>query len=170
MNQSFDTQLQVVLRALNDVVAPALSNAEKHVLEQIHLSIATLGFIASRLPQARRYHRMELSLFMALAEETATIAQSDLAKICSDLRIIRETGEEVLTQPEAEIEDYQLISRRLREHIAQLSTAAADTPCKVRLHEAILSGSAGIQLQSRLWCMPFGFELNPDELPAPAWL
>ncbi len=50
MNQAFDTQLQVVQRALGEVVLPALGGASGHVIEQLHLSMAALSFMQQRLP------------------------------------------------------------------------------------------------------------------------
>ena len=52
MIQTFDTQLEVSLRAMRDVVAPALNDAESHVLEQFGLVLATLEFMRHRLPYA----------------------------------------------------------------------------------------------------------------------
>jgi len=52
MNQSFETQVRIAIRALSDVIAPALAGADKHVVEQLQLTIATLGFVADRIPEA----------------------------------------------------------------------------------------------------------------------
>ena len=49
MIHSFDSQLQVALRALEEVVAPSLAGAEKHVVEQLMLAIVTIGFVKTRL-------------------------------------------------------------------------------------------------------------------------
>ena len=66
MNQSFDVQLQVSLRALNDIIVPTLvqTNADKHVIEQAQLVIATLSFLKLRLADARRFARAELRTYL----------------------------------------------------------------------------------------------------------
>lgn len=170
MIQSFDVQLQVALRALGEVVAPALYGAEKHVAEQLHLAMATLSFIKTRLPQARRYYRMELSSYMDLAMAAAELAQPHLPAESSELVHIVSTGKAALDDPEADIDGYEAITRDLRERITQLSSHAVGTPCHQALDHMILDRGGELLMQYRQWCAPFGFELKPDELPAEKWL
>lgn len=170
MIQSFDVQLQVALRALGEVVAPALQGAEKHVAEQLHLAIATLSFIKTRLPQARRYYRMELSSYMDLAIAAAELARPHLPADSEELGQIVSAGKAMLDDPEADIGDYEAITRSLRERITQLSSHAIGTPCHNELDHMILDRGGELLLQYRQWCAPFGLELKPDELPAAKWL
>ena len=169
MIQSFDTQLQAVLRALSEVVAPALSEAEKHVVEQLHLSLATLKFIKVRVPEARRFFRMELQSYMTLIGEAAAIAAVDLADQCCAIEDVIATGQAELERPESDFEDYQLITRRLREQLADLSSSADGKPCKQCLDAVILDRSEFLLLQNRLWVSPFGLEPNLEALPKAAW-
>ena len=119
MNLDFDVQLQVALRALNDVIAPALSGAEKHVVEQLHLAVATIGFVKARLPEARRYYRMELVQFIALATASAQVAGGD-----ASLEGTAREGEAALSDAEADIADYVAITRRLRDEVTALASRA----------------------------------------------
>ncbi|MGD9472370.1 MAG: hypothetical protein AB7G24_10310 [Novosphingobium sp.] len=170
MIKPFDTQLQVALRALNEVVAPALTGAEKHVVEQLHLTIATLGFVKERLPQARRYYRMELRSFLDLAAQAVTLAGVGLADACAGLDDCIGAAEALLLDPEADLPDYEAATGALRDGIARLSSEAAGTPRQQELERLILNGSRQIIEQSRVWCVPFGFEPAPDALPAAKWL
>jgi hypothetical protein len=169
MIQTFDEQLQVVLRALKDVVAPALTGAEKHVTEQLHLCMVTLSYVKTRLPDARRYFRMELSSYIALAEAAVGIAQGNLGPLVSKLSGDVAAGKAELQQSESDIEEYRAITMCLREQLAALSNAAVGTPCKETLDRMILEKSGDLLMQYRLWCAPFGFELKPEDLPKPAW-
>lgn len=170
MIQSFDVQLQVALRALGEVVAPALQGAEKHVAEQLHLAMATLSFIRTRLPEARRYYRMELSSYMELATAAAELAQPCLPAESEDLVQIVSSGKAMLDDPEADIADYEAITRDLRERITQISSHAVGTPCHEALDHMILDRGGELLMQYRQWCAPFGLEPKPDELPAAKWL
>lgn len=158
MIQSFDKQLQVVMRALREVVAPALGDAEKHVAEQVNLSIATLAFVAERLPDARRYYRWELSAYLDLARDLGAGGDAALAAFV-------EAGGAVLARPEADIADYEQVAHQGREAIA----AFAESDGSIAVERLILKRSAAIIDQQRQWCRPFGFELKPETLPAPAW-
>ena len=163
MNLGFDVQLQVALRALSDVVAPALSDAEKHVVEQLQLAMATISFVKARLPEARRYYRMELRHYLGLAGDAAEIASGD-----AQLKRIAEDGEAVLANPEADISDYEAITSRLRDEVTALASRA-DLDIRVKLDRLVLDKSGELFPQYRQWASPFGFELKPGSLPAPAW-
>ncbi len=163
MNLDFDVQLQVALRALNDVVAPALGGAEKHVVEQLHLAVATVGFVKARLPEARRYYRMELRHFIGLASSAAQAAGQDGA-----LNGVVREGEDALASAEADIADYVAITRRLRDEVTAL-VSRAQGEARVRLDKLVLDMSGELLPQYRQWALPFGLELKPETLPAPAW-
>lgn len=163
MIQGFDVQLQVILRALEEVVAPALGGAEKHVVEQLMLSIATIGFVKTRLPEARRFYRMELRSCIDLAKEAGRISGTD-----SLARAI-EAGESALADPEADIAHFETASRSLRDGVTALSHASVGQPHQAQLDAAILEKSGALVAQNRLWCAPFGFELQPENLPKPDW-
>lgn len=163
MNLGFDVQLQVALRALNDVVAPALGDAEKHVVEQLHLAVATISFVKTRLPEARRYYRMELRHYLGLAGESAEIAGG-----AARLEEIADEGEAVLKNPEADIADFEQITGRLRDEVTALASCA-DPDIRARLDRLVLEKSGELFPQYRQWVSPFGLEVNPEALPAPAW-
>jgi hypothetical protein len=169
MIQSFDTQLQVVLRALREVVAPALSGGAKHVVEQLHLSMATLEFMRGRMPHARRFSRQELQAYIALAEEVMRIVAPEQAASREQMASIVASAKSALDRPECENEDYQAVTRQLRERIAAATTAAVATPYESALEALIVRSSQDMLQQDRLWCVPFGFELKPEELPPPKW-
>ncbi len=164
MIQDFDTQLQVALRALEEVVAPALAGAEKHVVEQLMLSILTVGFVKQRLPEARRFYRMELRSCVNLAAEAAAICD-----VPESFRDALQKGEHALLDPEADLADFEACSRRLRDEVTALSHASAGSAHEARLEAAILQHCSALVAQQRQWCTPFGFELQPEKLPATAW-
>lgn len=160
----FDTQLQVSLRALQDVVAPAVAGAEKHAVEQLMLAILTIGFVKTRLPEARRFYRMELRSWIALARDVHAIADAE-----NGLASKVETAEAVLNDPDKDLADFELASRELRDAVTAASSAAVGKPQGGRIDAAILDRHGNMLAQSRQWCLPFGFELQPELLPKPAW-
>lgn len=164
MIQNFDAQLQVALRALEEVVAPALADGEKHVVEQLMLSIATIGFVKTRLPEARRFYRMELRSCVDLAAEATRIAGGP-----ETLNDAIDVGRGTLADPEADIADFEAASQRLRDGITALSLAAVGRQHQSALEAVILGRGGALLAQNRLWCAPFGFELQPESLPEPAW-
>lgn len=169
MIQSLDRQLQVVLRALTEVVAPALADAEKHVVEQLQLSIATLGFVAERMPDARRFARFELRTYADMADAVADAAAGEAADQASAVRASAAAGRALLDRADADAATIETAARACREEIAALSDAVHGTPAQQPVERVVLERSGPIIAQSRLWCAPFGFELKPQDLPTAAW-
>lgn len=167
MNQSFDTQLQVVLRALGETVLPALGGAEKHVVEQLQLSMVALDCIRQRLPHAGRFYRGELAAYVAQADAVAALidAPSDI----DQLRAHADAGRAALQNPAADWADYVDATRTLRETIADVAERSAGSSFEATLDKLVLATASDLHLQSRVWCQPFGFELRPEDLPAPTW-
>lgn len=161
---SFDVQLQVALRALEEVVAPALSDAEKHVVEQLHLAIATIGFVKTRLLEARRFARFELAHFATLAKAVAESADND-AGLLTQAR----HAQSVLDDPLADVADYEDATSRLRDEVTAVGSRCADAAKRAEVDAIVLNQSTALLAQYRQWTSPFGFELKPEELPAPAW-
>lgn len=169
MMHSLDRQLQVVLRALSDTVAPALAQTDKHVVEQLHLSIATLGFVQQRLPDARRFARYELSEYLEMATAAADLARTAAPQAAEDAREAAARGRDTLDRPDADTDAIEADTRTCREAIAALTDAVRGTDAHAAVGRLVMERSGPIIDQSRLWCTPFGFELKPQDLPAPAW-
>jgi len=164
MNLDLDVQLQVALRALEETVAPSLAGAEKHVVEQFHLALLTLRFVHGRLPDMRRYARLELDALLALARESISAAGSAPA-----LADAVGSAEMVRADPAADTAGIEQAARRLRDEVTALGAAASDPALAARLDRLVLEAGGTMIGQARQWASPFGFELRPEELPAPAW-
>lgn len=164
MNLAFETHLQVVHRALGEVVLPALDGAPGHVIEQLHLSLAAIGFMQQRLPHARRYYRASLAAWCDMAE-----AAVGLVPEAGALAAGATVGRRLLESPTAEDADYQQATADLRASIAALVESSPGTAHEAALDALVLEQSEAILLQDRVWCLPLGFELRPQDLPSPAW-
>ena len=165
MNQDFETQLQVVQRALGEVVLPALGNADKHVIEQLHLSLAAIGFMQQRLPLARRYYRGTLQRYLAMAGAVAALLHADVKGLENQSK----QSKAVLDDPAASDADLRAATAALRAQIAALVETSRDTPYEGALDALVLEHSEAILLEDRSWCIPLGFELRPEDLPKPDW-
>lgn len=166
MNQSFDTELTVVLRALEEVVLPALAGAEKHVVEQLHLSMAALGFMRQRLPYAGRFFRGELVSYAALARAAADLIGSHDPIGADELRALAERGHGLLQRPGTDWAEYVEAARGLRAAIGSVIERGANAPYARDLSDLIIATSSQTHLQARAWYLPFGFELRPETLPS----
>lgn len=169
MNQEFETQLQVVQRALGEVVLPALDSAGSHVVEQLHLSIAALSFMQQRLPHARRYYRGTLQRYLDMAVAIGALLADRAGPDGGGLDGLVAAGQFLLDSPSAEDGDYRRSTGDLRARIASLVADAQGSAYEAALDALVLDHTGPIVLQDRVWCAPLGFELRPDDLPAPDW-
>ena len=169
MNQEFETQLQVVQRALGEVVLPALGSAGSHVVEQLHLSIAALSFMQQRLPHARRYYRGTLQRYLDMAVAIGALLADRAGADSGGLDAMIAEGRSLLESLSAEDADYRRSTGELRAKIAAQVADAKGSAHEAALNALVLDHSGPIVLQDRVWCAPLGFELRPDDLPAPDW-
>lgn len=170
MIQSFETQLQVSLRALGEIVAPALAGADKHVIEQLHLVMAALGFMQARLSSEVGFQRAELEAYLALAEEVAANFKKHRGSACATLIEAVSVGRAALASATSQASDYQHSTRRLRELVTALITASSSEAEAADLQATVLARGGAMIGDARLWCLPLGFELDPDALPRRDWL
>ncbi|WP_068073629.1 hypothetical protein [Novosphingobium lentum] len=165
MNQEFETQLQVVQRALGEVVLPALGGAEGHVIEQLHLSIAALAFMQQRLSRSRHFHRETVSSYVAMAEAIIALLSGYAGAESGGLAVLVTEGRSLLQAPAADDAHYIGFTRQLRARIAAVAADAPESAYEGALDALILDLSGPILLRDRVWCIPLGFELRPEDLP-----
>lgn len=158
MVPDLELQLDVVLKALGEVVMPALPPTERIAAEQLGLSIATLGLVRSRLALEPRRSRAELANALALAEGIAALAAAP------ELHGALASGRALLAdpnpQPGAFAEAVQCLST--------LSSAAVDASEGeegAAIDRMVVERSGPIFDLARAWGLPAGFEPDPDEVP-----
>lgn len=166
MNQSFEAELQVALRALGEVVLPALEGAEKHVIEQLQLSMVVLDFMRQRLPQAAAFVRRDLSDHIALADAVAELQGKHGEDRATQIKTLADDGRAALDNPEFGQGDWVAITRQLRTAVAQAVEASGRTAYEQALDQLVLDHGSQMHLRARAWNLPFGFELRPEDLPA----
>jgi hypothetical protein len=156
MVPDIDLQLRVVIRALRDVVLPAVDSGNRPALEQLHLSIATLVMAEARLPLAGGRLRAELANAIALAEA------ADAAALAAPLS----TAKAVLEDPRADTRDLEIHKARLLTAVSTLvDDAPGDGARADSLARAVVATSKPQFDLIRAWCLPAGFEPDPDEVP-----
>jgi hypothetical protein len=166
MVPDLDLQLQVTIKALTDNVMPAVDPANKMAVEQLHLTVATLTMVRSRLPIARRFTRRSLEDDIAMLDSlhglmpVADTAQADaLANATARARTL-------LADPEADtnaLEDYRTI---LAEITVSIIRELQSGPAAAAVESLILDATRRSIERRRAWCLPSGFEPYPSRIPA----
>jgi len=160
-----------MIKAMIDVVLPAVDPHNKMAQEQSRLIIGTLQLIAKRLPIAYRYDRDELDRYVALARELAKdFGPAKTGAAVTDLHRVAARGADVLERAQAEPAELEEAIFELRDCVSALVEevgAVKDAAAKSRLRKVILAASKTELDRERALVVDMGFEADPANLPTP---
>jgi hypothetical protein len=148
-----DVQLAAVIKSLMDNVLPAVDPANAMAVEQLHLSLATLGLVRQRLPDLHAYLRKDLAEAIALAQAV----DADGATITA--------GDEVLASPRSSPQMIEAQVRDVKEAIAAAINKARGTPAEASVAAAVMAAQGPVIARMRAWGMAMGFEPDPSQVP-----
>lgn len=160
-----EVQLRVVLRALREVIIPAIDPSNRPALEQAALSSALVELIADRLPHLGALRRRELTTLVevaeALMEDTPPEAREALGSATATARaVLDRPGADMRPVADAE----QALSTRLCQAIA--TAAAAGPECYAIVQRKTLATMRRQTLLGRAWFATTGLDPAPNTLPS----
>ena len=149
MIPSVDDRLASIVRALTDVVLPALPPEAGLAQEQVQLSIGHLQILRSQLDDLPGFEADELADAIALGNQL--VGMTDAPALAAAV------GEAAHAQGPAAIR-----SSRVAIHAAidAITPTAAHHPAMV---EAIMKAEKARVVKDRAWFAPFGFDIAPPE-------
>ena len=151
-----DLQLKVALKALREVVMPAVDPANGVALEQLHLAIVTVDLVRTRLPLRHARIRQELRNARNLADSVqAAGGEGGLAELVA-------TADALLLDPEAT--EASLDATRLG-ILSAVEDAVAASNGDRAIARAVIAGMRPQTDLARAWCLPAGFDVDPQDLP-----
>jgi len=159
MVPNIDVQLQAVLKALRDVVTPAIDPSNPLAREQLHLSITTLDMVRSRIPLVHACARRELSNALAMAHEVRDAGAEELRN-CEDIVKARAA----LLDPVADACQLDAVRIALLGVVADIVASRADDHSRLAIERAIIRHTRSQTNLARAWCEPAGFEINQGAL------
>jgi hypothetical protein len=164
-------QIQTSIKAMMDVVLPAVDPNNKLAQEQARLVIGMLNIVAQRMSLTYRYDRDELARFLALAETLKEQAK-DLPGAKDALHALdgaADIGTDVLDRARAEPSELESANFDLREKIGALITAiytGTDTNKLKHISKTVTAHAKEQLLRERSWLIGQGWEADPKSIPA----
>ncbi|MES2482164.1 MAG: hypothetical protein V4609_09230 [Pseudomonadota bacterium] len=166
MTDVTENDLRAAVKALTDVIAPAISKADPLALEQLRLVTESLEFIRSRLDDFydRDYfdlnHHLEMArLLQAMSLPLTEPTQALLGRTVG-------VGDEVSRTPGASSRDLKTatagLAAAVRLIVRESTTMPADRRDKVE--RCVLSASRSRIAVDRAWFLPMGFDPEPDKV------
>lgn len=161
-----DITLEAVVRALTDVVAPALDEESALAREQLRLSIDHLRFIAMRLDllHARAGFELRHHLRLAVAVREALGEEAQYPPALDDAV---EAGAAVLAAPTSSADALRTASADVAAAISMIVRSPSGLPADTchAVVGAVVAGSAERVAFERSWYAPLGIDPDRDELP-----
>jgi hypothetical protein len=167
MDHSINT-LGAAIKALDDVVAPAVDPADPLATEQLRLVSESLAFLRSRLPYLHDRSVLELQRSLALGSAIAEAA-APVASTAPLSRVIAE-GSAVLDDRRASHSEIDVAAARIGAEIRNMIRLAAtfDDAVRSTIERAVLADLEGSLDFYRAWYVPLGFDPRPDSVPTVA--
>jgi hypothetical protein len=173
MLMRYEIQLQTMIKAMVDTVAPAVDPLNALAQEQSRLVIGTLMLMAEQLPLQHRFDCDEVTRMVAFADELGAPLQDctgTVAEAVSALAASAEVGRELLSRPMADPIDIVTAARAIRTALDHMIDVVFTDDCgrahRADVHRVVLDRSRGEILRDRVWTRGQGFEADADGLPA----
>jgi hypothetical protein len=156
-----DNGLRAAIKALTDVVAPALDAGNPVAREQLKLVVQFLEFHRERLPHALDRDRFELRQHLALAERLFELAPAE------GLGTAIVHGRELDDAAWVRAADARRVTAALETACSAAVRRAAELEPSVRrpIERAVVDAAGGFLDGERAWFAPQGFEPDPAALP-----
>jgi hypothetical protein len=163
-------QIRTMIKAMTDVVLPAVDPENKLAREQAGLVVVMLRFLAERLPLAARYDRCELTravkLSARLGAHSRGGARTELA--ARQLREDAAAAGELLARAGADPAELESAVRVMRSAVAAFVQSVyedGEKGCKLEVRRLVLEAAKEDLLHERAWVLPQGWELDPAAIP-----
>lgn len=164
-------QIQSILKAMTDVVLPAVDPDNKLAQEQARLIMGTLGLMARQLPLQFRFDCDELGRLIGFSHELLSIAQGGDQTVEANvaLAVGTERANGLLGRAKAAPEEIERAVRDLRAASGAVVTqvySGGDAIARDRVQKAVLAMSKEQLLRDRSLLLTQAWEPDPKAVPA----
>lgn len=160
--------LRSAIRAMNEVVLPAVDRQHPLALEQATLVTRILQLLEQRLAHWPARLRWDLVRQIDLARALENDARSVSPTLADALRDAAGRGVALLADDEAQPPAWQAGARELGGLAALVVEAAqgADEACRRRVESTVVAAAAPALALQRAWFLPQGWEPDPTAVPS----
>ena len=158
--------LRAAVKALTDVVAPAIDRNDPLAAEQLRLVVEYLQFVRSRLDMLYDRDRFELQHNLSMARKLNALGATLSKETASQLEAAISEGAGVQARVGASMPALKTASAALAAAVRDLIREAGAFEPAVRgeIENCVLEASEERITFERAWYLPLGFEPAPQEL------
>lgn len=158
--------LRAAVKALTDVVAPAIDRKDPLAIEQLRLVVDYLQFVRSRLDLLYDRDRFELQHNLSMSRMLKALDAPLSKETSSQLDAAISAGIEVRDSVGASTPALKSASAALAAAVRDLirEAGAFEPAVRARIERGVLEASEERIAFERAWYLPLGFEPAPQEL------
>ncbi len=163
-------QIQSMIKALTDVVLPAVDPANKLAQEQTRLVLGTLGLMAQQYPLRFQFNCDELSRLLKLAGVLQEVARGgpEIAACVGKMVVAAAVAGRTLERAQAGPDAVEQAVREMRAATSQVVRSVyidGDEAALKQVESAVLAHAKDQLLRDRSWVLTQGWEPDPAALP-----
>lgn len=156
MTPDIDLRIASMVRAMEDVVRPAIDPLNSLATEQAALIVGHLRLLAVQWSKVENYARACLADLDRTLEGLAPSGGPATRAAAADLAEARE--------PKGPAEAHYKAVMRATDSLVRAAARDGEPAFRQALHHAVIAFSARQSLRDRSWFAASGFDLNPGEL------
>jgi len=162
-----ENSFTAAIKALNEVVTPAVDRTNSLAVEQLRLVSMFLEFYWSTRDLSRKLDWTELNLNIELGQTVCACFQSTdpMIKNLNAILLLASSDLKMIGLPALKWRDH---TQNIQDAVSRLLRSSADQNIEIIeiLSPKVLEKSGEILALKRSWFLSFGFEAKPDELPS----
>ena len=167
-----DTRLRLaaVLKALDDVITPAISKESGVAQEQLSLIKKSIALVREQIPYEFGFIVRDALDFQGLAQALAVqFPAGDAVRVSLEAAVARGAGSVPDIVPDRPaLEGHVLALRYEIDRAVEMASAGADGARRARIADIVIRHSEHQTLRERVWVAETGFDRNIAELPSKA--
>ena len=160
--------LYAAIKALKEVVSPAVDTSNPLAVEQLRMVCGFLSMVCERLPYRSERIRFELRNAIALAQALSPNAAGCDREAVVALESALARGTAVIGNPDAIESDIQVATAQLAAATSALIRSSVDTDEAARrqIDRAVAANAKAWLDVQRTWFLPLGFDTEASALPS----
>lgn len=165
-----EVQIASMIKAMKDVVIPALGTSNKLASEQAGLIVGMLHQMSVQLPVQFRFDRDELARLLGTVEELLSLQVSDAGarQALQELGALRSDAQQVLQTTLRDPADLPTTVFALKARVCQVIdtlAASGDVESQLKVEKIVLNLSKEQLLRDRALVKAQGWEPDPAAVP-----
>ena len=168
MSDQSENAFLAAIKALSEVVAPAVDRSNPLAQEQLRLVVMFLEFHLERRDLVRKLDWTELRISVVLGGAVADCLISHDPLFAGRLSELVSHGQAGLLATGSPASHWQALSSDILNAVSEAVLALAEGDPEVRqsLETLVLNHASAILELKRTWFLNFGFEARPESLPS----